>query len=312
MSRSIVSWGETLWDLYEHERLLGGCAANVALHLIQLGCDAHLVTRVGDDELGHAAIEELAARGLSPRTIQIDANAPTGCVEVRLEGGEPRFSIAKQAAWDSIELNGALRAVLEPANALVFGTLAQRTPLGFTSLQQAAKTARARFRVCDLNIRQPWASREAIEQSIELANVVKLNAREAETLRQLYGVQDVAAWLLTRSVDLVALTLDARGSELHTAEGCLHVPAFPVPVPAGPCRSRGRLHRRAHGTPRRRQLARARWPRRRSVRGSGRWMPRRQPSNPRGDPRRHAPRVTPRNDLGDAVGQSTEVTRPRR
>ncbi|MCA9632551.1 MAG: hypothetical protein KC766_33085 [Myxococcales bacterium] len=229
MSRSIVSWGETLWDLYEHERLLGGCAANVALHLIQLGCDAHLVTRVGDDELGHAAIEELAARGLSPRTIQIDANAPTGCVEVRLEGGEPRFSIAKQAAWDSIELNDALRAVLEPANALVFGTLAQRTPLGFTSLQQAAKTARARFRVCDLNIRQPWASREAIEQSIELANVVKLNAREAETLRQLYGVQDVAAWLLTRSVDLVALTLDARGSELHTAEGCLHVPAFPVP-----------------------------------------------------------------------------------
>ncbi|MCA9645596.1 MAG: hypothetical protein H6718_20380 [Polyangiaceae bacterium] len=228
MTRRIVSWGETLWDLYEQERLLGGCAANVAVHLAQLGCATHLVTRVGKDELGTAAIEALAARGLDTSNVQVDAESPTGCVQVRIEKGQPRFSIAGQAAWDRIELDDGLRSLLQQADALVFGTLAQRTPLGFTTLREAVALSAARFRVCDLNIRQPWASPEAIEQSVALANVIKLNAKEAETLRQIYGIEDVCAWLLSRGTEIVALTLDAQGSELHTARSCIQIPPFPL------------------------------------------------------------------------------------
>ncbi len=239
MAQLIVSWGETLWDLYDDARILGGCAANVAVHLAQLGCLTQLVTRVGNDELGHAAVAALAQRGLSTSTVQLDPVAPTGCVQVRLERGQPRFSIAKQAAWDRIELDDALVSLLRRADAIVFGTLAQRTPLGSTTLRDAIETTSARFRVCDLNIRQPWASPEAIEQSLKLANVVKLNANEAETLRQLYGTDDVPRWLLSRGIEVVALTLDASGSELHTPERQIFVPAYPAsgsvhdPVGAG-------------------------------------------------------------------------------
>ncbi|MGE0326132.1 MAG: carbohydrate kinase family protein [Polyangiaceae bacterium] len=228
MTQRIVSWGETLWDLYEHERLLGGCAANVAVHLTQLGADAHLVTRVGNDELGAAAIEALAARGLDTSHVQVDLESPTGCVQVRIEKGQPRFSLAHQAAWDHIELTPALQELLGAADALVFGTLAQRTPLGFTTLREAVALTGARFRVCDLNIRQPWASPEAIEQSVSLANVIKLNAKEAETLRQIYGIENVCAWLLSRGTEIVALTLDAQGSELHTARSCIQIPPYAV------------------------------------------------------------------------------------
>lgn len=239
MSQLIVSWGETLWDLYEHERILGGCAANVAVHLAQLGSDARLVTRVGRDELGDAAIAALEAYGLDTSTVQVDPTAPTGCVQVRVEQGQPRFTIAHQAAWDRIEIDPSLRGLLARADAIVFGTLAQRTPLGSTTLRDAVASTRARFRVCDLNIRQPWATPEAIDQSLSLANVIKLNVKEAETLRQIYGIEAICPWLLAQGVEIVALTLDERGSELHTKTSCIQVPPFPVtgteldPVGAG-------------------------------------------------------------------------------
>jgi sugar/nucleoside kinase (ribokinase family) len=54
--RPIVSYGELLWDRFPDGERLGGCAANVAFHLAQLGAHALLVSRVGDDELGRRAV----------------------------------------------------------------------------------------------------------------------------------------------------------------------------------------------------------------------------------------------------------------
>lgn len=224
----IVCWGETLWDLYPEQRFLGGCAANVAIHVNQLGFDARLVSRVGSDELGDAARAELARRGLEIDGVQIDPSAPTGCVRVRFEGNQPKFSLAGLAAWDRITLTDKVKRELERAGAVVYGTLAQRTPLSSTQLTAALELAPDAVRLCDLNVRQPFATPEAIEVALNYATAVKLNTKEAQVLRDLYAIRDVPEWLLARGIELVALTLDEHGSELFTPQQQLSIPPFPL------------------------------------------------------------------------------------
>ena len=231
----LVAWGETLWDLYPSARHLGGCAANVAVHAAQVGARAALVTRLGADELGRQARQELAARGVDVTLVQVDETAPTGTVRVTLDRGEPCFSIATSAAWDRIQVDAPLRRELQGADVLVYGTLAQRTPLGSTSLRVALEAAPPTcLPVCDLNVRPPFATRAAVELALAGAKVVKLNATEAGVLADMFGQprEHLAQWLIDDwSLELVALTLGEVGCVLTTAAEVLKAPAAPLSGP---------------------------------------------------------------------------------
>ena len=61
---AVVSWGELLWDVFADEERLGGCACNVAYHLAALGESVSLVSRVGNDERGEAALRRLREVGV--------------------------------------------------------------------------------------------------------------------------------------------------------------------------------------------------------------------------------------------------------
>jgi sugar/nucleoside kinase (ribokinase family) len=66
----------------------GGSAANVAAWLAFAGAPAVLVARVGDDELGALAVEELRAAGVDAR-LALDGEHPTGvCIVLVAPGGE--------------------------------------------------------------------------------------------------------------------------------------------------------------------------------------------------------------------------------
>jgi fructokinase len=217
---SVVCWGELLWDLFPDQRRLGGALANVAYHLATFGDRALLVSRVGDDELGRAALEELGRCGVETRLVGVDLNKPTGSVHVEFAGGEPRYRISAQAAWDRIACSADVAGALESADAIVYGTLAQRTPLGEGALSQALKLVPPNtLRVCDLNVRRPFVTAGVVDGAISGASVVKLNEQESELVGELFGVDDVVDWLASaRGVELVALTRGARGSVLATRE----------------------------------------------------------------------------------------------
>jgi fructokinase len=226
----ILCWGELLWDLFPDRPRLGGGAANLAYHLAKLGNRVALVSRVGHDELGERAIEELARAGVDTSLIQTDRERPTGTVRVELDGGEPRFFLAEAAAWDRIELAPAALEALRSARALCHGTLAQKTPLGLGALAGAIAAApSSMIRICDLNVRPPHTTREAVEAAIGGADVVKLNEAEAELVAELFAVEDAAGWLLgEQRVGLVALTRGERGAELRSAReqvACAAAPA---------------------------------------------------------------------------------------
>jgi fructokinase len=215
--RTILCWGELLWDLFPDGPRLGGAAANVAYHLTRLGDSARLVSRIGHDELGTKALSALEAASVDVGLVQRDEQCPTGTVRIELSDGEPQYSIATQAAWDRIGWSDALESALGVADAVVYGTLAQRTPLGSEVLERALYCTRpATVRVCDLNIRLPFSTPEAVERSVAWATAIKLNEHEAALLAKLFGAKDPVKWLLGRGVELVALTLGARGAVLES------------------------------------------------------------------------------------------------
>jgi len=57
---TIIGLGELVWDCFPTGRRLGGAPSNVVYHLALLGNHTALATCVGQDELGDAALQQLA------------------------------------------------------------------------------------------------------------------------------------------------------------------------------------------------------------------------------------------------------------
>jgi len=230
-----IAWGELLWDLFPDGPRLGGAAANAAYHAACLGAESQLVSRVGDDELGARALRELHSLGVAVGAIQVDPDAPTGTVRVELDQGEPRYQIAAGVAWDRIAWQDELAASFARANVVLFGTLAQRSPLGFDAVERALSHAPASaIRLCDLNVREPFATRAIVDRALGLASVLKLNEGELAVLGRLFEQSDVVSWLLgTRGIELVAVTRGARGALLATRAERVEHPGFALSSPNG-------------------------------------------------------------------------------
>lgn len=222
----VVCWGELLWDLFPDGPRLGGALANVAYHAAKLGADAVLVSRVGNDDLGVRARSELARAGVDVSHVQLDDERPTGTVRIETEAGEPRYTIASEAAWDRIQLTEELATLLPSADAVCYGTLAQRTPLASDQLDQALSLTRSdAIRLCDLNLRPPHVSRDVVLRSLGRASSVKLNEHELRRVAEAIESTDPITRLFeSTDVAHVALTLGERGAELWTRAGRLVQP----------------------------------------------------------------------------------------
>ena len=222
MGFKILAIGEVLWDMLPSGRQLGGAPANFACHARALGAEARLVTRVGDDDLGREILERLARQGLPTETVEVDPDAPTGTVAVELgTDGQPRFTIVEDVAWDRIEAGFAAFSAAASADAVCFGSLAQRHRIAREAIRSVVTAARAgALRVFDVNIRPPFHSRDVIAVSLEMASVLKLNDQELPMLAAMFGLDggvraQMEALARRFELSLVALTRGGGGSLLY-------------------------------------------------------------------------------------------------
>jgi fructokinase len=231
----VIVWGEVLWDRFPDGAQLGGAPANVAWHLAGLGTPVALVTRVGDDADGADALARLGARGVDLTLAQRDPVHATGEVAVTVVDGEPRYTLCADRAWEHLAMSDAVAAALPGARALIYGTLAQRTPAGLAAWTAAlAATSPRVVKICDPNLRGAAATADddrALAAALEAADVVKLNHREVAAIARRLGHADPVAWLLGRGARLVAVTHGAEGSTWY-APG-LTVPVAAVPAAPG-------------------------------------------------------------------------------
>ena len=226
MNFNVIGVGEVLWDLLVTGPQLGGAPANFAYHAHALGARAQVITRVGKDDYGREIIRRFRKMGLPETTVQIDDTVPTGTAKVALSGdGLAHFTIQENVAWDHIAVTPEALVAASEAHAICFGSLAQRSEPSRNTIQQlVAETTADGLRVFDINLRQQFYSRGLIEESLQLANVLKLNDDELPTLAEMFGltglpehqIKHQIEWLAhTFSLRLVALTRGANGSLLY-------------------------------------------------------------------------------------------------
>lgn len=210
--------GEILWDFMPSGLYLGGAPYNVAYHLTQLGNDVAFVSRVGDDILGKEAMKRAQNSGLSVDLIQIDDVLDTGIVEVKLGGqGDPEYDIKKPAAWDEIELNAEVEEVIQAADAVLFGTLAQRNDTSKATIQSLEESDA--LKILDLNLRQPYLDKKVVCDSLEFTDILKVNDVELEELADWFNLADGQKESMRElaerfSLKAICLTLGGNGSIL--------------------------------------------------------------------------------------------------
>jgi len=215
--------GEILWDLLPSGRQLGGAPANFAYHAHALGIDSGAISRIGNDSLGREIQARFKAMHLPASHLQVDDVAPTGTVEVQLaEGGQPRFIIHENVAWDHLAASQSALDAVSHADAACFGTLAQRHEVSRKAIQSlVAATPPKALRILDINLRQHFYSREIIEQSLTMANVLKLNHDELPVLAGMFSLSgplkgQMQELALRFELRLVALTRGPAGSLLFS------------------------------------------------------------------------------------------------
>ncbi len=169
--------------------LLGGAPANFSVMAGRLGNHAVLLSRIGRDDLGRKAIEQLDPLPVDAGFVETDALHETGRVTVRFEGGQPHYTIHQPAAWDFLELSDEWVKLAERADAICFGSLAQRSLESRQTIQTlAAQTSSKCVRVFDVNLRAPFYSGEVIQESLELATLMKMNDAEVAQVLGLLGL----------------------------------------------------------------------------------------------------------------------------
>jgi fructokinase len=220
---NFIGIGEVLWDLLPGGRQLGGAPANFAYHAAALGADARVISRVGNDPLGKELIERIEKLGLPSDCIQVDSSAPTGTVTVEVAAdGQPKFQIHERVAWDALADEPAAQTAVAAADVICFGSLAQRSePSRSTIRSLIARTRPSAWRVFDINLRQHYYSRSLIEESLALANGLKVNDEELPRLADMLGlkgdIRSQISELATRfALRLVAYTRGGSGSLLHS------------------------------------------------------------------------------------------------
>ena len=220
---TILGIGELLWDVLPEGARLGGAPANYSVMAGRLGDHAAILSRIGRDALGDDALRVLKAFPVDCGQLQIDAEQPTGRVTVQLEDGQASYVFHQPVAWDFFEPTAAWLGEAARADAVCFGSLAQRCEQSRRTIHALVRATRPECRrIFDVNLRAPFYSAEILRESLKLATVVKLNDAEAPLVLDLLGLgaaaslREGAGRLLAEfaGLTLVAITRGGEGSLL--------------------------------------------------------------------------------------------------
>ncbi len=236
---NVVGLGEVLWDVLPTGKHLGGAPANFAYITSLLGDEGIPASRVGTDDLGDEALRRVMELGLPADFIQKDANHATGTVRVEVDvAGQPCFEISENVAWDFLEWTARWQKLAAQADAVCFGSLAQRAEQSRSTIRDFVKATRPQaVRIFDVNLRQTFFNAGILSDSIKLATIVKLNHEELPRVMQWFGLEhrdeeSSARRLLALNdqVRVVCVTRGNGGSLLATADDCNSHRGFPVKV----------------------------------------------------------------------------------
>ena len=254
MPHQIISIGELLWDLLPEKTILGGAPANLAYRLNALGDTCHLISKVGNDQLGRNALEKLSVLGLNTAFIQQDDQFPTGTVQVNFDAFKnPSYTIVPNVAYDHIQFESIPGHLAQTADCIAFGTLAQRSVTTNETIYALLQSNPGAVKFLDVNLRKDCYNERILSNSLLFADILKINDQEIFTIRELlkYVSKDVPSLAEEISeknnIPTILVTLAEYGVFLYNQRlGSHYIPGFEIklgdPLGAGDAFSAAFLH----------------------------------------------------------------------
>lgn len=229
----ILCFGEILWDNLPSGPVEGGAPMNVALHLSRFGINSSIASSVGNDKKGIDLVSFLAKSGLRTDLVQVHESLPTSEVLVFLdEHNTASYEICKPVAWDEIFLTPELIEEAKASIAIVFGSLASRSPVSRNTLIKLLENKNI-LKIMDVNLRPPYDTEANVKPLLESADIVKLNDEELMKITTWYDVtgnleERIKAFGRVLNLETLIVTMGKNGAYvLHTNE-LYHHPGFKV------------------------------------------------------------------------------------
>ena len=213
MKKTVVGMGEALFDCLPEGKKIGGAPANFAYHALQQGFNSRVVSAIGNDEDGDELLRIFAANNLQGIIERVPY--PTGTVQVTLDAaGVPQYDIKQGVAWDNIPWTPALETLSKQADAVCFGSLAQRSETSRGTILRfldAMPDDDNHLKIFDINLRQQFYSEEVLVESLKRCNVLKINDEELEIVSKMFDFADIdfkdKCWLILGKYNLKMLIL---------------------------------------------------------------------------------------------------------
>lgn len=231
----VVGIGELLWDLLPTGKTAGGAPINFVYHASRLGAEGYAISAIGDDDNGKEILSVLNKNKIQYLIEKLPY--PTGTVHVDIkEDGIPQYTITERVAWDHMSPTSDAVDLAERADAICFGALGQRSQQSRETIQAILSFAPdSAYRLFDINLRQHYYNKVLIEESLFLANVLKMNDDEMSELKNLFGLngseEEVANWFIENyNLRMVVLTAGADYSTVYTPDEVSTLPTPKVDV----------------------------------------------------------------------------------
>lgn len=254
MRKKIVAFGEIVWDNLPEGKVLGGTPLNLVFRFNALGEEGFLLSRLGDDKLGSAALKKLDELGISDKNVQFDSEFKTGTVDVVFDqNNESNYNVALDVAFDHIEFSAEALKLVREADCFVFGLLPQRFGISKNTLRELLKESPESVHFFDLKLFEHFFNVKVVERLLRAAHIVRIKEKEvaflAEKLNiELVNIEEFATkFALKFKMDLVLITRGSKGIlAWHHKHGLFFEPGFKITmednVGSGMAFSAGFLH----------------------------------------------------------------------
>lgn len=259
MRKKIVAFGEVVWDILPNGKVLGGTPSNMVFRCNLFGEEGHLLSRVGDDELGREALQRLKELGISTMNVQTDTEFPTGTVTISFdEKNEPVFDVTPDVAFDHIEFSAEALKLARHADCLFFGLLPQRFGISKNTIRELIKESPDSLKFFDLKLFQHFFNSSVVENLLRFSHIVRIKEKEIDFLAHRLGLEtgDMEAFgrqLVEKyQVDIVLVTRGSGGVfAFHKSEGAFSDAGYRIEmkdnIGSGMAFSAGFLHYYLHG-----------------------------------------------------------------
>lgn len=186
----ILAIGEIIFDIFGNDAVIGGAPLNFCAHCVACGGRAALISGVGNDEYGKAALGYLKHFGVESCFVCRNELETGKCI-VSVKNGNPSYNVLRPAAYDKAQADiSAIRAY--GADVFAFGTLIQREEKSRNTVKDILENCSFDNVFCDINLRKGCYDAESCRLCLENATILKLSSEE-EPLLAKFGFYESAA-----------------------------------------------------------------------------------------------------------------------